>query len=122
MKLPHVFFSVVLFSVSGFAQMEINPASDPGHSFGDASSQNTWLTGKVAVEGSSATPSHVSVVLRCGGEERARVSADLKGDFTMMLSEQNQPVGTGALENRLAIAGVPATLDGCEISADSPDY
>jgi tetratricopeptide (TPR) repeat protein len=39
-----------------------------------------------------------------------------------MLSEQNQPANTDASGNPLAAARVAATLDGCEISADSPEY
>lgn len=40
----------------------------------------------------------------------------------MMLGDQDQPVAKGTLGNRLAIAGAAATLSGCEITADSPDY
>jgi Tfp pilus assembly protein PilF len=122
MKFLRVFSSVVLFSSLSFAQTEISPASVPGHSFGAVGSQNAWITGKVVLEGGSAPPGRVDVVLRCGSEERARVSSDSKGEFTMMLSEQNQPANTDASGNPLAAARVAATLDGCEISADSPEY
>ena len=64
MNFPHLFSSVVLFSSVSFAQMEISPASVPGHSFGNDGSQSRWITGKVAVEGGSAPPDRVNVVLK----------------------------------------------------------
>jgi TolA-binding protein len=121
MKFLQVLSSVVLFSSFSVAQMEINPASVPGHSFGAVGSQNAWITGKVVVEGGATPPARVNVVLRCGSEERARVSSDLKGDFTIMLGELNQP-SDSASRSRPTILQSAATLDGCEIYADSSEY
>ena len=122
MKFEYVLFSVVLFSSLTLAQTEISPASVPGHSFGAVGSQNAWVTGKVVVEGGSTPPGRVNVVLRCGSEERARVSSNSSGDFAMMLSQENQRANADASGNRPAIAQTAGTLNGCEISADSPEY
>jgi Tfp pilus assembly protein PilF len=122
MKFLQVLSSVVLLASISVAQMEISPASVPGHSFGAVGSQNAWITGKVAVEGGSTPPARVNVVLRCGSQEQARVWSNSKGEFTIMLGDLNQPADSEASRKRPTIAQAAPTLDGCEIFADSSEY
>ena len=110
--LPVIFLSSSFLS----AQSEMRPASVPGSSVGSDPGQTTWISGKLAVAGGSAAPDAVNVVLRCAGEERARVTSNVKGDFSIML-------GRGAEHERQAItADWGSGMQGCEIDIDSAEY
>jgi tetratricopeptide (TPR) repeat protein len=50
------------------------------------------------------------------------VSSDSKGEFTMMVSQENQRANSDSSANHHAIAQTAGTLGGCEISTDSPEY
>jgi Flp pilus assembly protein TadD len=117
MKVLHVFSTLVLFSSLSFAQMEISPASIAGGSSPAAGTQSFWLTGKVVSEASSAPPNPLTVVLRCGTQERARVFSNGKGDFSIMLSGERNWPGT-----RAPFASEASTLEGCELYVDSSEY
>ena len=121
MKLKHVIASVA-FLFSSFnliSQTAFSPASVPGNaSLKSDTAKTTWVTGKVVLEGSSAPPSRVTVILRCGMAERARVTSDSKGNFTMMLNSGEEVSGRPAPLTARAGPNLPD----CEVLTDSPEY
>lgn len=110
----------VVFLSSSFllAQSELSPASVPGSSISSDPGHMIWISGKVAVAGGSAAPDGVNVVLRCAGEERARVTSNVKGDFSIMLGGGAQGPG----ERQSVSADWGSVMQGCEIDIDSAEY
>ena len=68
MKLLHVIASFVLLSFFNLiAQTELSPASVPGNdSMKSDTAKTIWVTGKVVLDGGSAPPNRVTMILRCG--------------------------------------------------------
>src|SRR5215831_18594013 len=94
MKSLYVAPVVLLLSAFLFSQTELPPASQAGSQRSSTSPEMVWLTGNVAIEGGSTAPDPVDVVLRCGSQERARVSTSRKGDFALMFSPDTSPSGS----------------------------
>ena len=120
MKLLHAIVSAVLLlaALNLFAQIELSPASVPGSASPKSSDTNPiWVTGKLVLDGSSAPPNRVDVIVRCGMSERARGMSDAKGNFSMMLNRDGDETG-----GRAQLAPMAANLQDCEVVADSPEY
>lgn len=121
MKLMHVIASIAFLSSSFnlIAQTELSPASTPGNnSLKSDTAKTTWVSGKVVLDGGSSPPNRVTVILRCGMAERARVTSDSKGNFTMMLSSDEEVSG----RPRSLTARAVSNLADCEVLTDSPEY
>ena len=111
---------LLLLSEFSAAQL-INPATStnregqarPAESSGRIGS----LIGQVAVEGGSAPPDNAAVILQCGSQERARVDADLHGNFMMTV----QPPKAHAMDPNNAQGPLDNWLD-CELHAEVPGY
>lgn len=114
----HVILSVVFVLPNVvIAQMQIPSASVAGDFGAYGADQSIWLSGKVAVEGSSAPPEPVVVVLRCGDQERARITSSRKGDFSMMVSKENSSDARRPTDEVFSGAAQQ-----CELQAESPEY
>ena len=120
MKLLYVIASFVLLSSFNLiAQTELSPASVPGNdSMKSDTAKTIWVTGKVVLDGSSAPPNRVTMILRCGMAERARVVSDSKGNFAMMLNGDEEVSGRA----RPLTARMGPNLPDCDVLTDSPEY
>lgn len=117
MKSLYLVLVVLLLSAFLLSQTELPPASQARNQHSTDLTETVWLSGNVAIEGGSAAPDPVSVVLRCAGQERARVSTSSKGEFSLMFSPDNSTFG----RKLGAHSGFPDG-SGCELYVDSPDY
>src|SRR5437764_12738932 len=124
MNLLHVIASFVLLSsFTLIAQTEVSPASVPGNdslkkSLSSDIAKTMWITGKVVLDGGSAPPNRVTVILRCGMAELARVTSDSKGSFTMMLNSDEEVSGRA----RPLTGRMGPNLPDCDVLTDSPEY
>src|SRR5205823_4606312 len=120
MNLLHVIASFVLLSSFNLiAQTEVSPASVPGNdSMKSDTAKTIWVTGKVVLDGSSAPPNRVTMILRCGMAERARVVSDSKGNFAMMLNGDEEVSGRA----RPLTARMGPNLPDCDLITHSPTY
>lgn len=113
----HYVVAVFVFFASGLVAQVTLPASSPGNQIHSDSNEPIWLTGKVIVEGGSAPADPVTVVLRCAGQERARVSSSNRGDFSLTFNA-SENFGDGKLARHASFNAGSA----CDLSVDSPDY
>ena len=120
MKSRYVVVVVFFLSTVLLSQIILPTASEDSieRSHSTQTAQTIWLIGNVTVEGGSAPPEPVSVVLRCGSQERARVASSRKGDFSLMFSPDN----LSPLPNKSDLHPSFGDGSGCELSVDSPDY
>lgn len=117
MKPRYVVVIVVLLSSVLLSQITF-PSASASSDHRNGLTQTIWLTGNVSLEGGSAPPDSVSVVLRCAGQERARVYSSRKGDFSLMFSpDSSSPLANESDRYPSFDNGI-----GCELYVDSPDY
>lgn len=134
MKLRFFLVSVLLSLSTSFSLAQVAIPADsstpsdlsPGNQ-PQVNASQVWLMGKVAVEGGSAPPDSVKIVLRCGDTERAQAFSSRNGEFSLMFTpgDSGPDEGAASRESSKTISTHPPSFangNGCELDADSPDY
>jgi tetratricopeptide (TPR) repeat protein len=119
MNLQYLSATLLLFPAMLLAQIGMDAASGSSGRWNPDASHEITLTGTVKVDGGSALPSGVTVVLRCGNEVRAHANATARGDFAITISQPDSDLQNPHLVDRAVASS--SYLD-CELDADSPGY
>ena len=121
MKALYLLFAVLMAAPTLRAQYE-SSASSP---ISTTNAQTVVLSGKVSVAGDAAPSAMTSVVLQCGGQERARVNAGPDGQFMLPVPAQSEvpdrAQGTRANDPTVA-AATAEQWSNCELYADAAGY
>jgi Flp pilus assembly protein TadD len=114
---------LITFPTFLLSQVGLNPSS-PAMADQARSSQSTQrvsLLGKVMSEDGSALADTTTVVLQCGGAERARSVADRTGDFAISVTLVQTDPGA-RVEQQPAGSISMQSWNECEIYGDAPGY
>jgi tetratricopeptide (TPR) repeat protein len=115
---PVIFFSTFLMSQVGLNASSPTTADQARTS---QTSQRVTLLGKVTSEDGSAIADTTTVILQCGGAERARAVADRSGDFALSVNLvqdnpglRSEPMPSGSISTQ--------NWNECELLGDAPGY
>jgi Flp pilus assembly protein TadD len=114
---------VILFSTFLMSQVGLNASSPTlaDQARTPQNSQRVSLLGKVTSEDGSALADTTTVILQCGGAERARAVADHTGDFALSVNLVQKDPG---LRGEQLPSGSISTQNWseCELYGDAPGY
>lgn len=114
---PVIFFSTFLMSQVGLNASSPTTADQARTS---QSTQRVTLLGKVTSEDGSAIADTTTVILQCGGAERARAVADRSGDFALSVNlVQDDP---GLRSEPMPGSISTQNWNECELLGDAPGY
>ena len=127
MKAQYLLLTVLVSPLTLLAQFQTSASSARAPLASSATTQVMTLSGKIRVQGDAAPNEMTSVVLQCGGQERARANADREGQFSLTVPAEAPVVtnrtGVNGSQNESG-AGLSPTpqLKDCELYADAPGY